>query len=75
VGCWHGDQIPVPFQQDGSAQLPSWLRRCTGSPGFFDDLLNTGRNLGVDMTAMSSFQADIQAFAAVAGQTSKLHSQ
>jgi 2-dehydropantoate 2-reductase len=42
---------------------------------FYDDLLNTGRKLGVDMPAMSSFEPEIRAFAAAAGQTSKLHSQ
>ncbi len=31
---------------------------------FYDDLLSTGRRLGVDMPAMSSFEAEIRAFAA-----------
>jgi ketopantoate reductase len=30
---------------------------------FYDDLLNTGRRLGVDMPAMSSFEPEIRAFA------------
>jgi 2-dehydropantoate 2-reductase len=34
---------------------------------FYDDLLNTGRNLGVDMPAMSSFEPEIRAFATATG--------
>jgi hypothetical protein len=34
---------------------------------FYDDLLNTGRKLDVDMPAMSSFEPEIQAFAAATG--------
>jgi hypothetical protein len=34
---------------------------------FYDDLLSTGRRLGVDMPAMSSFEPEIRAFAAPAG--------
>jgi hypothetical protein len=34
---------------------------------FYDDLLNTGRRLGVDMPALSSFEPEIRAFAAATG--------
>jgi 2-dehydropantoate 2-reductase len=34
---------------------------------FYEDLLNTGRRLSVDMPAMSSFEPDIRAFALQAG--------
>ena len=34
---------------------------------FYDDLLNTGRRLGVEMPAMSRFEPEIQAFALHAG--------
>ena len=34
---------------------------------FYYDLLNTGRQLGVDMPAMQAFEPDIQRFAAQAG--------
>jgi 2-dehydropantoate 2-reductase len=34
---------------------------------FYDDLLNTGRRLGVDMPAMSSFEPEIQTFALQTG--------
>jgi hypothetical protein len=33
---------------------------------FYDDLLNAGRRLGVEMPAMSSFEPEIRAFAAAA---------
>ncbi len=34
---------------------------------FYDDLLNTGRELGVDMPAMSAFEPDIRRFVEAAG--------